>query len=161
VPGVDPAKLHVRWQEGTQPHGTDLPRRYTLTHSDATGDLFLTIGSDYDRDQISGVYTRLMRDEVLGEWREEAGVWVLHVYCHVSGGIVFGSAAWRAGIFRQHMPQVLQAFRTGDEPLFAQAPHLDRASVLVHFESHRARHRQTEAWGLIADYRLVAGATGE
>jgi hypothetical protein len=26
-----------------------------LTHSDATGDLFLTIGADYDRRQIGGV----------------------------------------------------------------------------------------------------------
>jgi hypothetical protein len=46
-------------------------RCYTLTHSDTTGELFLTIGPDFDRAQISGLYTRLMRDEVLAEWRED------------------------------------------------------------------------------------------
>ena len=39
------------------------PRRYTLTHSDETGDLCLVISSDYAYDKLTA-----MRDEVLGEW---------------------------------------------------------------------------------------------
>ena len=38
------------------------PRKYTLTHSDRTGRLFLTIDKEYNEQQISGLYTRLMRD---------------------------------------------------------------------------------------------------
>lgn len=64
----NPNKLHVRFQPGTTPVNPVVPRRYTLTHSDRTGHLFLTIGSDYDGAQISGWYTRWMRDEVLAEW---------------------------------------------------------------------------------------------
>ena len=52
---LNPAKLHVAWSQGVTPQGPISPRRYTLTHSDATGDLFLTIGADYDRRQIGGV----------------------------------------------------------------------------------------------------------
>lgn len=29
-------------------------RRYTLTHNDITGELFLSVGSDYNTDQVSG-----------------------------------------------------------------------------------------------------------
>ena len=64
-------KLHVQFAAGVAPDGPITPRRYTLTHSDATGDLYLTIGPDYDRRQISGVYTRLLRDEVLDRRSED------------------------------------------------------------------------------------------
>ena len=66
-----PEKLHVRFLPGAAPEGPVTSRCYTLTHSDTTGDLFLTIGPKHDREQISGLYTRLMRDEILAEWRDE------------------------------------------------------------------------------------------
>jgi hypothetical protein len=61
---LKPEKLHVRFASSTMEDSPILPRRYTLTHSDATGDLFLTIGPDYDHKQISGPYTRFMREMV-------------------------------------------------------------------------------------------------
>jgi integrase len=39
-----PEKLHVSLAEGSIADGPVTPRSYTLTHSDTTGDLFLTIG---------------------------------------------------------------------------------------------------------------------
>jgi hypothetical protein len=148
-----PEKLHVRWIEGITADGPIAPRRYTLTHSDATGDLFLTIGADYDRKQISGWYTRFMRDEVLAEWREDADGPALHVTCHVSGGLVFGPASWRYAIFQRELPLVLEAFRHGDRALYAVHPELDQAPIKVHFRSTRRRYRGMERWGTPADYR--------
>lgn len=148
-----PEKLHVRLAEGWMADGPVTPRRYTLTHSDMTGDLFLTVGPSFDRAQISGLYTRLMRDEVLAEWREEEGP-SLHVFCHVSGGLVFGSASFRYAIFRQELPLVLECFRYGDRRLFEAHPELDRAPIRVDFRSSRRRYRRRERWGTPADYRL-------
>ena len=148
-------KLHVRFTTGAAPEGPAVPRRYTLTHSDATGDLFLTIGADYDRAQIAGLYTRLMRDEVLAEWVQDEGGPVLHVHCHVSGGLAFGGARMRDGIFRQELPLVLESFRYGDAGLFAARPNLDQTVIRVHFHSHLARYDRVEEWGSPADYRLV------
>lgn len=48
-----------------------LPRRYTLTHNDVTGALALSIGSEYNSAQLEGWYVRMIRDEVLAEWRRE------------------------------------------------------------------------------------------
>ena len=132
------------------------PRRYTLTHSDATGDLFLTIGADYDRGQVGRLYTRLMRDEVLAEWVAGAAGPELHAFCHVSGGVVFGGAAMRDAIFRQELPLVFEAFRYGDRALFAAHPELDRAPLIVHLRSHLARYNRAETWGAPADYRVEA-----
>jgi len=149
-----PEKLHVRLAEGYTADGPDMPRCYTLTHSDTTGDLFLTIGPAFDRAQISGLYTRLMRDEVLAEWREDEDGPALHVFCHVSGGLVFGTAGWRYAIFRRELPLALEAFRHGDRRLFDACPKLDEAWIQVHFRSGRRRYKRRERWGTPADYRL-------
>jgi hypothetical protein len=71
---LSPRELHVRVAAGITPQGPLAPRRYTLTHSDSTGDLFLTIAPEVDRNQIAGWYTRLMRDEVLAKWQESDGL---------------------------------------------------------------------------------------
>jgi hypothetical protein len=153
---LNPKQLHVRLASDASPEGTVVPRRYTLTHSDATGDLYLTIGPHYDRRQISGWYTRLMRDEVLAEWREETNRLALHVCCHVSGGLVFGSARWRYAIFQRELPLVLETIRYGDRVLFKAQPELDQAPIYVHFQATQSRYNRTEAWGVPADYQTEA-----
>jgi len=147
-----PSKLHVTLHKGTSERELYLPRRYTLTHSDVTSDLFLSIGAAYDQKQISGWYTRLMRDEVLAEFKEENGAESLHVYCHVSGGIVLGTAGWRNDILQHHMRMVIEALRYGDRELVSAHPQLDDAKVRVHFASKRARYNRVEDWGLFKEY---------
>ena len=152
---LNPQKLHVNYLAGVEPQTTIVPRRYTLTHSDVTGNLYLTIGPDYNLRQISGWYTRFMRDEVLAEWKDNQDGASLHVYCHVSGGLVFGRASWRDAIFRSEMPLVLEAIRYGDRTLFATNPRLDHAPALVHFQSSQPRYNKTEAWGILPDWRVL------
>jgi hypothetical protein len=149
---LKPDKLHVSFAEGTMAVGPVTPRRYTLTHSDVTGDLFLTVGSDYDLEQVSGWYTRLMRDEVLAEWLEGDRGPELHVHCHVSGGLVLGPSRFRFQIFQRELPLVLEAIRYGDKSLFESHRHLDSAPILVHFHAKEPRYGRVEEWGTPADY---------
>jgi hypothetical protein len=151
----DPRKLHVTFEGGVPAGALVIPRRYTLTHSDVTGDLFLTIGAEYDRAQIAGLYTRLMRDEVLAEWKNYGDQAALHVYVHVSGGIAFGFAGWRNAILHYHMPMVLEAFRYGDREIYSRHPELDEAEVLVHFVSHRKRYNREEDWEQMGKYKTA------
>jgi hypothetical protein len=153
---LNPRKLHTKFKSTITTTKPLHPRYYTLTHSDRTGDLFLTISDKYERKQIAGWYTRLMRDEVLAEWRQESGETSLHVHCHVSGGLVLGGARWRAGIFRHHMRQVLEAFRYGDQALVNQFPLLDQAPIWVHFHARQKHLDQVEHWGVFGDYTLPA-----
>lgn len=150
-----PEKLNVRFLSGATPEGPVMPRRYTLTHSDATGDLFLTIGLSFNRPQISGWYTRLLRDEVLAEWIEAQDSLSLHVHCHVSGGLVLGTAGWRDGIFRRELPLVLEALRFGDKVLYSLHPLLDQAPIHVHFHATQGRYNRVEQWGIPSDYRIA------
>jgi len=157
---LNPAKLHVRFFKSISQDNFELPRRYTLTHSDATGDLFLVIGKEYDFKAISGWYTRLMRDEVLGEWLQDRSGLALHIYCHVSGGISFGLAGWRNNILVYHMPQVIQAIRFGDGKLFINDSTLDQYQVFVHFQASRKCYDRVENYGMISNYVLTMRKSG-
>ena len=146
-------KLHLKFSEDITPEGPVTPRAYTLTHSDSTGEMYLTIGPRHDNQQISGWYTRLMRDEVVAEWQSEEES-ELHVHCHVSGGLVFGFAGWRDSILRRHLPLVLETFRYGDRALFEAFPELNLAPISVHFHATQERFDRIEDWGKPGDYRI-------
>ena len=149
---LNPEKLHIRFLNGTN-NGPPIPRCYTLTHSDTTGELFLTIGPTYDQEQISGWYTRFMRDEVLALWEMDEEEMTLHIHVHVSGGLVLGSAKWRDKIFRRHMPLVLEAFRYGDREWIGKHPELDQAPIKIHFQATHPNYDQVESWGILRDYK--------
>ncbi len=151
---LSPEKLHIETLPGLAPVSVTSPRRYTLTHSDVTGDLFLSIGPHYDTAKLRGWQNRLMRDEVTAVWEFGAEGWALHVHCHVSGGLVLGRAQWRLDTFRRHLPLVLQAFRHGDRQLFQALPQLDKAPVFVHFHARQAHYSSVERWGVLGHYRL-------
>ena len=146
-------KLHVTYLNDMSSENLVVHRRYTLTHSDRTGELFLSIGKKYNKRQISGLYTRLMRDEVLAELAKEEDGLVFKVYCYISGGFVFGKAKWRYNIFRAELPLVLEAIRYGDRNLFKKNPQLDKTPVCIHFQSTINWFNRVENWGTMADYR--------
>ena len=149
----DPAKLHVRFADGVEPAAPLSPRRYTLTHSDLTGDLFLTIGADYDKKALRALQVRLERDEVLGEWvRTEAGP-QLELRMAAQGGLpVFGTGAMRCYIFRSYRPVVVGAIRHGDRALAQAHPALDSAPVIARF-TWRDGRVTSEEWGRFGDWR--------
>jgi len=149
-----PEKLHVKYLNDATADAPVVPRFYTLTHSDSAGDLFLSIGPCYDMKQISGLYTRLMRDEVLAELKKDPEGLSLNVHCHVSGGLAFGRAKWRYNIFCSELPLALEAIRLGDKDFFDHDPKLDKTPVLVHFKSTDSRFNKTEKWGSLEDYKL-------
>jgi hypothetical protein len=110
-PPFQPEKLAILYAPGAStiaPAPPDKSRRYTLTHNDLTGQLWLTVGPEFNSVQISGFYTRLLRDEVIAEWKSEvSGAPSLHLFCHVSGEEKWlAPPILRNYIFRREMPLV-------------------------------------------------------
>lgn len=144
-------KLHVVYKDSIKEDKLKLPRKYTLTHSDSTGDLFLTIGAEYDLKQISGLYTRFMRDEVLAEWQKIKNDYELHIFMHVSGGFCFGWARLRNKIFCYHLPLVLQTIRCGDKKLIQAMPEIENSRIIIHFQSKNKKYDRIENYGQLKD----------
>ncbi|WP_047983354.1 staygreen family protein [Ornithinibacillus californiensis] len=139
----NPEKLTTEFLDGVTAVGAVIPRRYTLTHSDATGDLFLTIGIHYAWNKLN-----LMRDEVLGEWKTDGGSLYYCVYLQIDQEPYNQAvSARRNEVFRRELPLALEAIRYGDRALFARYPELDQAPILVNFMSVFPQFARQENWG--------------
>ncbi len=149
---LNPNKLHVSILPPATVDSPLFPRCYTLTHSDQTGDLFLTIGVEFNKKQLRGWQTRIMRDEVLAEWLKTDDNHSLNVYCQISGGI--GTSGFRDRIFRQELPLVLETFRYGDQQFFDANPEFDKTPIFIHFRSKKDKYNKIENWGFPENYKI-------
>ncbi len=145
---LNPDKLYVELRDGVTYTEPVIGRKYTLTHSDITADLFLSIGIQYAYDKIT-----IMRDEVLAEWRMGNSPY-LFVHLHVDGHISSEATAIRNMIFRRELPLALEAIRYGDRYLYIAYPDLDNACIYVYFDSTDPEYRRLEQWGYMRDWRI-------
>ncbi|WP_079509065.1 staygreen family protein [Mesobacillus jeotgali] len=107
-------------------------RKYTLTHSDLTGDLFLSIGNVYDYQAIN----YKMRDEVLADWITMNGEYILYTKVYVSNGEYdLNMSRIRYMIFKRELDLALTAMIYGDRRFFTYHPLLLDAPIYVQFLS--------------------------
>ncbi|MBU3100893.1 MULTISPECIES: staygreen family protein [Clostridium] len=140
--------LHVNFGMGTSETKPIIPRKYTLTHSDDTGELFLTIAAKYDYDKITD-----MRDEVLAEWIMINNEYALMVNVMVDKEKNPIMSAVRNSIFAKELPLALSALRYGDREFFRENPSLDKAPIYVKFNSVYPMFNRLELWGTPSDYK--------
>ena len=147
---LNPEKLHVEYLGVTSTEPI-IPRRYTLTHSDITADLYLAIGLDF-------AYFKLnpMRDEVMGEWILNDKNYIYYVYLYVDGKFIPEVKAIRETIFRRELPLALEAIRYGDNEFFNAHPELDYVPIIVYFLSTDPMFNKVENWGNFSDYKIAA-----
>lgn len=122
-------------------------RTYTMTHSDETGDLYVTIGTKYAKDK-----TNELRDEVYLKWITMNNKPLLHGEVLVDGEGVTGNSGIRNNIFRREMPLALQAIYFADEPFFDANPSLKSTPVLIDFKSSDAKYNKLYSYGVIGNY---------
>lgn len=146
---LNPKKLSVTFKKGVNPKGPIIPRRYTLTHSDRTGELFLTIGPKYSYNELN-----CKRDEVLGEWIKQGTKYSFHVNLHVDSPLGSNSTFIRNSIFERELPLALEAIRYGDRKFFNVNPKLDKAPIIVHFKSINPYFNRKEYFGTFSKYHI-------
>lgn len=146
---LNPEKLSVDFTKGVTPTDPIIPRRYTLTHSDITAELFLTIGLRYAYDKIN-----YMRDEVLGEWIKIEEKYFFYVHLYVDGQLGSAVTNIRNNIFRRELPLALQAIRYGDEKFFSAHPELNNAPIIIYFNSINPYFNKVENWGTFSCYDI-------
>lgn len=144
---LNPEKLSVELREGVTPTEPITPRCYTLTHSDITAQLFLTIALEFAYDKIT-----VMRDEVLGKWVNLGDGYIYSVYLYVDGQTGPEATAIRNYVFRRELPLALQAIRYGDNDFFLVHLELNVAPIIVNFRSNDPQYNKVENWGTFSDY---------
>ena len=145
---LNPEKLYVDFRTGVTMMEPVIGRKYTLTHSDITADLFLTVGLQFAFDKVNA-----MRDEVLAEWRTNHGIPFLFVYVYIDGQFGPEVSAMRNAIFRRELPLALEAIRYGDRKFFAAHSDLGHAPIWIHFDSTNPEYNRFENWGTPDDYK--------
>lgn len=148
---LNPEKLSVEFRAGVTAVEPIIKRRYTLTHSDITAELFLTIGLTYAYDKINA-----MRDEVLGEWMRHGTSYAYYAYLYVDGQFGPFVAGIRDIVFRRELPLALEAIRYGDRKLFKAHPELDNAPIVVYFMSSIPQYNKVENWGTFSNYDITS-----
>lgn len=147
-----PERLSVQFKNGVQKREFTLPRKYTLTHSDLTGELFLTIGTEFALDNINVE----LRDEVLGEWIPYGNYLFFNVYLYIDSlDHNLNTAIKREQIFRRELPLALTAIRYGDRFLFHQYPALDSSHIVVNFISSYPELAKQENWGTFRNFHMT------
>ncbi|RSD26059.1 staygreen family protein [Mesobacillus subterraneus] len=107
-------------------------RKYTLTHSDMTGELFLSIGNVYDYQAIN----YKMRDEVLADWVTMNGEYMLYGKVYISNGEYDPNMSRiRYMIFKRELDLALTGIIYGDRTFFTNYPWLLDAPIYVQFSS--------------------------
>lgn len=146
----NPEKLSVKFKNGVTYTEPIIPRKYTLTHSDITAELFLTIGPSYAYNEINS-----SRDEVLGEWIKKGEAYAFYVYLHVDDPSKPLLTPIRNSIFRRELPLALKAIRYGDRKFFDAHPKMDYYPIIVNFISSNKRFNKIENWGTFSEYNTT------
>lgn len=135
---LNPQKVFVQYRDIMKPCEPVMSRKYTITHSDTTAELFVFVAENYAEDQI----TR-MRDEVRVAWEQNEKGLALIGSVIVDGKGVKENSHIRNKIFYNEMPTALQALRNADRFLFDKEPNLDNAPVFIHFISSNSAYDKT------------------
>lgn len=141
-------KLKVSFKDNIGKSRPIMPRKYTLTHSDETAELFLSIGNKYDLDKIN--YS--VRDEVLGSWEKDDEYYLL-INIEVGNNNDINSIIKRDEVFRRELPLALTAIVYGDNLFLENNKELYDASVIIKFNCQIKEYDVLENWGKIKDYK--------
>jgi hypothetical protein len=149
----DSEKLNVNYIPPMNRFGPIEGRKYTMTHSDETGELFLTIGNKFD---FSMIDPRL-RDEVIAEWRTKDGEYRLMGKVYVSGGEFDAKfSKIRYMIFKKEVELALTGIVYGDQNIYLQFPWLLDSPIFIKFDSVFPEYEKIIYYGTPRQYLFAA-----
>ena len=125
-------------------------RKYTLTHSDDSGMMFLDIGNEYNYSAIN----KKLRDEVLGVWKAyDYNSYRVIFYVYV-GDYDYFTASKRYTTFKRHLKSALQSIFYGDREFLMNYSYLVSSPIYVKFDSNISMFNNYESYGIVQDYLL-------
>ncbi|GAA0314921.1 staygreen family protein [Bacillus carboniphilus] len=153
-----PEKLSVTFLPPATPFYPVEGRKYTLTHSDESGELFLSIGYTYDVTKINSK----MRDEVIAEWIPRLGEYTLWGQVYVSGGEYDEKYSQvRFLIFQRELSKAIGAIVNGDHTFYSYFPWLLDAPIYIQFDSIYPQFQKIMYYGTPRKYLKLPSERSE
>lgn len=146
----NPRRLSVEFRNGITDEKPIEGRKYTLTHCDESGELFLTVALTYAYDKINSI----KRDEVFGEWKRVDNRFIFKIYVYVDGNSGKANAVERERIFRKELPLALSAMKYGDRKFFNNNKNLLDSPIIVRFISAYDEFNKIENYGTFKNYDI-------
>lgn len=145
---INPKKVFTEFRDGVNKIEPIEGRKYTVTHSDKTGDLFVTIGLKYAEDKIDK-----LRDELLLTWTYSDERLKLIGQVLIDNEVIKNSRI-RNIIFKKEMPLALQAIRYADRELFQLNKSLDDIPIEIQFISQSEKYNKIIEFGTMKEYEV-------
>ena len=145
---LEPQKVFVQYRGLMRPYEPVKNRKYTITHSDTTAELFVFVADSYAEDQVNEI-----RDEVRIGWEHNKKGFVLLGTVVVDAAGITGGPTLRNEIFLREMPTALQALRQADRFLFNRIPTLNKSLVFIKSISNIPEYNKIYNFGAIGDYK--------
>lgn len=150
---LDPNYLPITYESLDTPTKFCLPRRYTSTHDDATKQIFVAVGKEYNKTLLSSEEVKTVESQVLGSWHHSRKGYKIIFTVWVSTKRN-PQAEIRNRIFCSEMNKVLQGVALAETALLCAHPKLAKTKIYVRFVSFvDPKYERTEKWGTLGYWR--------
>lgn len=125
-------------------------RKYTLTHSDNTGTLYLDVANFFNYKKINID----LRDEVLGSWvLVERNKYSLLLNIYLKGYYPY-EIKRKYEMFKYNLNFAIKAILYGDRGFLIKNNFLLNSNIVVNFSSSYFMYNSSEYYGLVKDYLI-------
>jgi len=142
---LDPLLLPITYESSSIITDFDLPRKYTSTHNDDTGEIYISIGHEYNTTLLSSVEARIRESQVIGEWIKKNDQYEIHLKVQVSTKIN-PNAVIRNEYICKELGLVLEGIAFAETALLKLHSYLMNAKIYIHFRSLDPVYDRVEYW---------------
>lgn len=144
-------RVHTEYRDGVSETFPLVGRKYTITHSDETAEVFVTIGKEFASDKFGA-----LRDEVILMLTQREGKIQMYGTVIVNSEEIPNGAKYRNDIFLRELPGALEALRFADRDFYNQYEMLDELPIYIWFQSTFDEFNKVYDYGKMKDYKQDA-----
>lgn len=120
-------------------------RKYTSIHSDETEEIFISIGTHYNKAFLQSEEAVKVESQVVGHWLKWKGKYEIHLQVIVSSE-KNPQAFIRNKIICEELGPNLEGIALAEQGLLAKHPSLAKTKIYIHFKSIDKEYDRVEKW---------------
>lgn len=128
-----------------------LPRKYTSTHSDETGEIFLAVDKKYYKPYLENEESQKVESQVIGKWVKKKNKYKILLKVVVSSE-KNPNAKLRYDIYQRELPHVLKTIALAESCTMKHDDNIKKAKIYVKFDSIDPKYQKVQYWGRLSKW---------